>query len=80
MATGRQLKAAIFVRRAAKGPRKKRTRPEALQYTVAEAIMHGQAISFGSARPNSWRQWWSFCFSSWVRRDRPALMISGLWT
>jgi hypothetical protein len=36
MATGRQLKAAILVRRAAKGPRKKRTRPEPRQYTVAD--------------------------------------------
>jgi hypothetical protein len=35
MATGRQLKAAILVRRAAKGPRKKRMRPEPRQYTVA---------------------------------------------
>ena len=36
MATGKQLKAAILVRRAAKGPRKKRTRPEPRQYTVAD--------------------------------------------
>jgi hypothetical protein len=36
MAIGRQLKAAILVRRAAKGPRKKRTRPEPRQYTVAD--------------------------------------------
>ena len=36
MATGRQLKAAILVRRAAKGPRKRRTRPEPRQYTVAD--------------------------------------------
>ena len=28
MATGKQLKAAILARRAAKGPRKKRTRPK----------------------------------------------------
>jgi hypothetical protein len=36
MATGMQLKAAILARRAAKGPRKKRTRPEPPQYTVAD--------------------------------------------
>jgi hypothetical protein len=36
MATGRQLKAAILVRRTAKGPRKKRMRPEPRQYTVAD--------------------------------------------
>jgi hypothetical protein len=36
MATGKQLKTAILVRRAAKGPRKKRTRPEPRQYTVAD--------------------------------------------
>ena len=36
MAIGRQLKAAILVRRAAKGPRKKRMRPEPRQYTVAD--------------------------------------------
>ena len=36
MATGRQLKAAILVRRAAKGPRKRRTRPEPRQYTIAD--------------------------------------------
>ena len=34
MATGKQLKAPILARRAAKGPRKKRTRPEPRQYTV----------------------------------------------
>ena len=36
MATGRQPKAAILVRRAAKGPRKRRMRPEPRQYTVAD--------------------------------------------
>jgi hypothetical protein len=36
MAIGRQLKAAILVRRAAKRARKKRTRPEPLQCTVAD--------------------------------------------
>src|ERR1700730_17524982 len=36
MATRQQLKAAILVRRAAKGPRKKRPRPEPRQYTVAD--------------------------------------------
>ena len=35
MAAGKRLKAAILARRAAKGPRKKRTRPEPRQYTVA---------------------------------------------
>ena len=36
MATGKQLNAAILARRSAKGPRKKRTRPEPRQYTVAD--------------------------------------------
>ncbi len=36
MATGKRHKAAILARRAAKGPRKKRTRPEPRQYTVAD--------------------------------------------
>jgi hypothetical protein len=36
MATEKQLEAAILARRAAKGPRKKRTRPEPRQYTVAD--------------------------------------------
>ena len=36
MTTGRQLKAAMRVRRTAKGPRKKRTRPEPRQYTVVD--------------------------------------------
>ena len=36
MATGKQLKAANLSRRAAKGPRKKRTRPEPRQYTLAD--------------------------------------------
>jgi hypothetical protein len=36
MATGKQHKTAILARRAAKGPRKKRTRPEPRQYTVAD--------------------------------------------
>jgi hypothetical protein len=35
MVTGKQLKAAILARRAAQGPRKKRTRPEPRQRTVA---------------------------------------------
>src|SRR5260370_559758 len=34
MATGKQLKAAILARRAAKGPRKKPTRPNPRQYTI----------------------------------------------
>ena len=36
MATRKQLKAAILTRTAAKGPRKKRTRPEPRQYTVVD--------------------------------------------
>ena len=36
MATGKQLKAATLARRASKGPRRKRTRPEPRQYTVAD--------------------------------------------
>src|SRR5260221_12540002 len=32
----KQLKAAILARRAAKGPRKKRTRPKSRQYTIAD--------------------------------------------
>ncbi len=36
MATGKQLKAAMRVRRTAKGPRKKHTRAEPRQYTVAD--------------------------------------------
>ena len=36
MATGKQLMAAILARRAAKGPRKKRTWPEPRQYTLAD--------------------------------------------
>jgi hypothetical protein len=32
----KQLKTAILARRAAKGPRKKRTRPEPRQFTVAD--------------------------------------------
>jgi hypothetical protein len=36
MATAKQLKAAILARRASKGPRRKRTRPEPQQYTVAD--------------------------------------------
>jgi hypothetical protein len=36
MATGKQLKVAILARRAAKGPRKKRTRPAPRQYTVTD--------------------------------------------
>ena len=36
MTTGRRLEGAILVRRAAKGPRKKRTRPEPRQYTVSD--------------------------------------------
>ena len=35
MATGKRLRAAVLAR-VAKGPRKKRTRPQPLQYTVAD--------------------------------------------
>jgi hypothetical protein len=36
MATRKQLKTAILARRVGNGPRKKRTRPEPRQYTVAD--------------------------------------------
>ena len=36
MATGKQLRAAILARRVAKGPRRKRTRPEPRQYGLAD--------------------------------------------
>src|SRR5712691_2379181 len=36
MSAGKQLKTAILARRAAKGPRKKRTRPKPRQYTIAD--------------------------------------------
>jgi hypothetical protein len=36
----KQLKAAILTRRAAKGPRKKRTRPKPRQYTIADWELH----------------------------------------
>jgi hypothetical protein len=36
MATAKQLKATILARRASKGPRRTRTRPEHRQYTVAD--------------------------------------------
>jgi hypothetical protein len=36
MTSGNRLKAAIPARRVTKGPRKKRTRPEPRQYTVAD--------------------------------------------
>ena len=36
MGTGKQLNVAILARRTAKGPRKKRTRPEPRQYTVTD--------------------------------------------
>jgi hypothetical protein len=35
MATGKRLRMAMLTRRATKGPRKKRTRPEPRQYTIA---------------------------------------------
>lgn len=36
MATGTRLKAAVLTRKVTKGPRKKRTRPEPLQYTIVD--------------------------------------------
>ncbi len=36
MPAGKQHQAAILARRAAKGPRKKRTRPKPRQYTIAD--------------------------------------------
>jgi hypothetical protein len=36
MATGKHLKAASLVRKASKRPRRKRTRPEPRQYTIAD--------------------------------------------
>ena len=36
MSAGKQLKTAILARRAAKGPRKKRVRPQPRQYTIAD--------------------------------------------
>ena len=50
MATGKQHKAAILVRRAAKGPRKKRTRPEPRQYTVADLERARDRVEAGERR------------------------------
>jgi len=36
MATGKRLEAAVLARRVTKAPRKKRTRPEPRQYTIAD--------------------------------------------
>ena len=36
MATAKQLKPAILAKRASKGPRRKRTRPEPREYTLAD--------------------------------------------
>jgi hypothetical protein len=36
MATAKRFKAAILARRASKGPRRKRTRPQPRQYTLAD--------------------------------------------
>jgi hypothetical protein len=36
MATGKRLKAPALTRKVTKGPRKKRTRPEPRQYTIAD--------------------------------------------
>jgi hypothetical protein len=36
MATGQQVKAVILARKLAKGPRKKRARPQPRQYTIAD--------------------------------------------
>jgi hypothetical protein len=51
MATGKQLKPAILARRVAKGPRKKRTRPEPRQYTVADLERaRDRGLGVGAAR------------------------------
>jgi hypothetical protein len=71
MATRKQLKAAILARRLAKGPRKKRTRPEPRQYTVTdlerardrvaaaerESTTTAEAIPTGDARGWSVHSW-----------------------
>jgi hypothetical protein len=51
MVTGKQLKAAILARRTAQGPRKKRTRPELRQYTVADL----ERARSGGGAPNPQR-------------------------
>ena len=50
MATGKQHKTAILARRAAKGPRKKRTRPEPRQYTVADLERARDRVAAGERR------------------------------
>jgi hypothetical protein len=54
MATTKQLNAAIVARRASKGPRGKRTRPEPRQYTVAD-LERAQDWGKGSEAPNCQR-------------------------
>jgi hypothetical protein len=49
MVTGKQLKAAILARRTAQGPRKKRTRPEPRQRTVADLERAGDQVGRRSA-------------------------------
>jgi hypothetical protein len=56
MATGRQLKAAILVRRAVKGPRKKRLRPEPRQYTVADLERARDRVAAAERRINNDRR------------------------
>ena len=56
MATGKQLKAAILVRRAAKGPRKKRTRPEPRHYTVADLECARDRVAAAQRRIDSDRR------------------------
>ena len=54
MATGNQLKAAILARRAAaRGPRKKRTRPEPRQYTVADLERARDRVAAAERRINN---------------------------
>jgi hypothetical protein len=65
MSTGKQLKAAILARRAAKGPRKKRTRPEPRQYTVADLERARERVAAAerridndrSSNPNNAQGW-----------------------
>jgi len=47
---GKRQKAAILARRVAKGPRKKRTRPEPRQYTVADLERAGDRVAAAERR------------------------------
>ena len=86
MATAKQLKATIVARGTSKGPRRKRTRPEPRQYTVADLERAQDRVEAAERRiannhtsnPNRGRAGWSARSSNCTSSSRNYACVASL--